>query len=452
MAKMSDNLIGYGAAQVFDTSRSVNAYKSALAKKEKDAKADDEKFLKSLSVDSKGVRAVDVPRFTEKYNEFMEWSAKNQVDLKNPSKNPAIFQQFQVKKNELLQDVAMSKQAQATHNTMSDTIFKGREEFYNSSNVKGANTLHETSIYDDGFQGALSFQPGRDTNAALAAVPVKDLHTETTYENEQGVKTKTFKIKEDALDNAVDLFYNQYQMEYENDFDTEKEARDFIKKNIKGRIKQDYQLTREGDGDFNLQFGSGGRVGKIAYDFEELDSQAATDLFADENLFTPIGRGKGPLLNPEGGQVSNLRKIDFSTGTSETKPITFRDKDGTDYKDVIPQSFIIDNEGNQYMSFYKDAKALTISEKETLISNKRSELILDNISPEEATKQAEEAVNALDGNVMIFTDKIPKTQINTHYNFLYNTLEERGLFKGTAKPQQTEEEVETNNDPLGLNL
>jgi hypothetical protein len=61
-------------------------------------------------------------------------------------------------------------------------------------------------------------------------------------------------------------------------------------------------------------------------------------------------------------------------------------------------------------------------------------------------------VNALDGNVMMFTDKIPKTQINTHYNFLYNTLEERGLFKGAAKPEQTEEEVETNNDPLGLNL
>ena len=40
---------------------------------------------------------------------------------------------------------------------------------------------------------------------------------------------------------------------------------------------------------------------------------------------------------------------------------------------------------------------------------------------------------------MMFTDKIPKTQINTHYNFLYNTLEERGLFEGTAKPQQTED-------------
>jgi len=438
MAKMSDSLIGYGAAQVFDTSRSVNVYKAALAKKEKDAKADDEKFLKSLSVDTKGVRAIDVPKFTEKYNEFMDWSAKNQVDLKNPSKNPVIFQQFQVKKNELLQDIAASKQAQAAHNSMSDIIFKGKEQFYNSSNIKGANALHETSIYDDGFQSALSFQPGRDTNAALAAVPVKDLHTETTYENEEGVKTKTFKIKEGALDNAVDLFYNQYQMEFENDFDTEQEAREFIKKNIKGRIKQDYQLTREGDGK-DEEFGRGSRVGKIAYDFEDLDSEAATALLSDESLFVSFGEFEGPFLNPKRGKVPPLRKIDFSTGTSETKPITFRDKDGTDYKDVIPQSFLIDNEGNQYMSFYKDSKALTTSEKETLISNKRSDLILDGITATEATKQAKEVINNLDGNVMMFTDKIPKTQINTHYNFLYDALTERGLFKATAKPQPTKD-------------
>ena len=66
MAKMSDNLIGYGAAQVFDVSSTVRGYKEALVKKEKRAKVADDKFMKSLSVDTNGIRAVDVPKFTEK--------------------------------------------------------------------------------------------------------------------------------------------------------------------------------------------------------------------------------------------------------------------------------------------------------------------------------------------------------------------------------------------------
>jgi hypothetical protein len=423
MAKMSDNLIGYGAAQVFDTSRSVNAYRLALAKKEKDAKAADEKFLKSLSVDSKGVRSVDVPRFTEKYNEFMEWAAKNQVDLKNPSKNPVIFQQFQQKKNDLIQDVARSKEAQATHNRITKQVYEGKEMFYNSDNVKGANRLHETSIYDDGFQDALSFQPGRDTNAALAAVPVKDLHTETTYENEQGVKTKTFKIKEDALDNAVDLFYNQYQMEFENDFDTEQGAKDFIKKNIKGRIKQDYQLTREGDGGgINIGIG-GGSTGKVNYDVLNLSEQDAAAKYSDFGF-------------------TGAKEISFGFIKGENKPITFKDsKTGEIFEGVIPKAIILDpTTGSQGFVFYKPGKPMSESEIEKAFNKKKSELEAkgdETLTDEQINAQAQEHVESLRNGAEFSASNVPIGEINVHYDNLYDRLKEGGVFD-VKKTEQTE--------------
>ena len=430
MAKMSDNLIGYGAAQVFDTSRSVSAYAQLLKQKKADAIKADEKFLKSLSVDSKGVRAVDVPKFTEKYNEFMQWAADNQVDLKNPTKNPAIYQQFQVKKNELIQDVAMSKQAQEKHNDITSTIHKGREEFYNSKNVEGANTLHETSIYDEGFSNALGFTPGRDTNAALASVPVKDLHTETTFENQQGVKTTTYKVKEDALDNAVDLHFKQYQIEYLQDFESEDAARAFIKDNIKQRIKSDYQLTREGDGGgINIGIG-GGSTGKVNYDVLNLSEQDAAAKYSDFGF-------------------TGAREISFGFIKGENKPITFKDgKTGEVFENVIPKAIIVDPiSGEQGFAFYKPGKELSQSEKETALANKRSELIKNGLSAEDATIQAQEYVDGLERGAEFNATNVPIGEINVHYDNLYDRLKEGGVFD-VKKPEETK----TNDDPLGLGL
>lgn len=421
---MSDNLIGYGAAQVFDTSRSVGAYKDLLKQKQADAVKSDEKFLKSLSVDTKGVRAVDVPKFTEKYNEFMQWAADNQVDLKNPSKNPVIYQQFQVKKNELLQDVAMSKQAQATHKSITETVYKGREEFYNSKNVEGANKLHETSIYDEGFNDALGFKAGRDTNAALASVPVKDLHTETTFENNEGVKTTTYKIKEDALDNAVDLHFKQYQIEYMDDFGSEDEARAFIKDNIQQRIKSDYQLIRKGDGGgINIGLG-GGSTGQVNYDVLNLSEQDAAAKYSDFGF-------------------QGAKEISFGFMKGENKPITFKDgKTGEVFENVIPKAIIVDPEtGNQGFVFYKPGEKLSESERTEMIADKRSKLINSGVDESEATVQAQEYVQGVEQGAEFNATNVPIGEINVHYDNLYDRLNEGGVFDTT-----------NNNNPLGLNF
>lgn len=432
---MSDNLIGYGAAQVFDTSRSVNTYAQLLKQKKADAVKADEKFLKSLSVDSKGVRAVDVPKFTEKYNEFMQWAADNQVDLKNPTKNPVIFQQFQQKKNELLQDVAMSKQAQEKHNNITSTIHKGREEFYNSKNVEGANNLHETSIYNEGFSNALGFTPGRDTNAALASVPVKDLHTETTFENQQGVKTTTYKVKEDALDNAVDLHFKQYQIEYLQDFESEDAARTFIKDNIRQRIKSDYQLTREGDGGgINIGIG-GGSTGKVNYDVLNLSEQDAAAKYSDFGF-------------------TGAKEISFGFAKGENKPITFKDsKTGEVFEGVIPKAIILDpTTGSQGFVFYKPGKQMSESAIKEAFNSKKNELEArgdETLTDEQINAQAQEYVESLRNGAEFSASNVPIGEINVHYDNLYDKLKEGGLFKSTAKPQQTNNESEQKTDAFG---
>jgi hypothetical protein len=432
MAELGKNLIGYGAAQVFDTSRSTNMYAKLLQKKEKDALAADEKFLKSLSIDSKGLRAVDIPGYTKKYNEFVEWSANNQVDLKNPTKNPLVFQEYQKRKNELLQDVSRSSQAKQKQIDSSKTLINGREEFYNILNVDAINNLSETDIYSDNFDEVLNFNLKRDVNKALSKIPVGDLSQESIFESEKGVKTTRYAVKEDALENTVNNFFNQYSIEFLSDFGSEDLAKDFIRQNVRSRIKSDKATTREGSGGgLNIGFG-GGSTGKVNYDVVNLSGEAAGAKYSDFGF-------------------QNAREISFGFIKGENRPITFTSKDGKQtFEDVIPKAIIVDPEtGNQGFVFYKPGKKLSDSERRDIIADKVSELKADTslkISDEEANAQAREYADALETGAEFSASDVPIGQINVHYDNLYDKLEEGGLFKATKK------EKINNNDPLGLGL
>jgi len=429
MAKMSDNLIGYGAAQVFDTSRSVSAYKDALRRKEAKALKADEKFMKSLSVDSKGIRSVDIPGYTEKYNEFLEWSANNQVDLKNPSKNPIAYQEFQGKKNELLQYVQISKEAAKKIQESSKSVIGGKESLYNQNNLNKINSLSETSIFDDNFNEALSFNLGRDVNAALSKIPVGDLSQESIFESEEGVKTTRYAVKEDALENVVNNFFNQYSIEFLSDFESEDLAKEFIRQNVRSRIKSDKATTREGSGGgLNIGFG-GGSTGKVNYDVVNLSGEAAGAKYSDFGF-------------------QNAREISFGFIKGENKPITFTSKDGKQtFEDVIPKAIIVDPEtGGQGFVFYKPGKELSETERNDAIATKKSALIAEGVSSDEAQAQAIEYADALETGAEFSVSDVPEGQINVHYDNLYKRLKKGGLFEATKK-----EEI-NNNDPLGLGL
>ena len=313
MATMSTNLIGYGAAQVFDTSRSVNAFATALAKKEAQAVKADEKFLKSLSVNSKGLRSVDIPGFTEKYNDFLDWTAQNQSDLKNPTKNPSVYQEMKTRKNELETDIERSKQALAKQMNDSKTMVNGRQEFYNPQNLNAINSLSETDIYSDTFNDVLGYNLRRDTSKALGSIPLNTLHIESDVPvtDAEGVvtQTKSYAVNEEALTNAVNNHFNQYSIEYMQDFASEDAAKEFIYNDIKPKIKKDRkEVIKTKSGGFSFGFG-GGSTGDVNYDVVEFDANS-------DNKYQDLGFG------------NNTKEISFGFVKGENKPITFTEKKG----------------------------------------------------------------------------------------------------------------------------
>lgn len=432
MAELGKNLIGYGAAQVFDTSRSVGLYTNLLQKKEKDALAADEKFMKSLSVDPKGLRSVDIPGYTKKYNDFVQWSADNQVDLKNPTKNPLVFQEFQKRKNELLQDVSRSSQAKQKQINSSKTLINGREEFYNSLNVNAINNLSETDIYSKNFDEALNFNLKRDVNAALAKVSVKDLAKQTIFEGTDRVKTTSYSVKEDALSNAVNLHYNQYAIEYGQDFESEDLAKEFIANNLRSRIKSDKATTRKSDGGgLNIGFG-GGSTGKVNYNVINLSEQDAAGKYADFGF-------------------QGAKEISFGYAKGENRPITFKDGNQT-FENVIPKAIVIDpTTGREGFVFYSPGKKLSEAERNDIIAAKMNEIqnsSTTTISDADAKAQAIEYANSIEQGAEFQTSNIPVGEINVQYDFLYDRLREGGVF-GVKKSKQTNNKSEQKTDAFG---
>lgn len=434
MATMSTNLIGYGAAQVFDTSRSVNAFATALAKKEAQAVKADEKFLKSLSVNSKGLRSVDIPGFTEKYNDFLDWTAQNQSDLKNPTKNPSVYQEMKTRKNELETDIERSKQALAKQMSDSKTVVNGRQEFYNPQNLNAINSLSETDIYSETFNDVLGYNLRRDTSKALGSIPLNTLHIESDVPvtDAEGVvtQTKSYAVNEEALTNAVNNHFNQYSIEYMQDFASEDAAKEFIYNDIKPKIKKDRKETiKTKSGGFSFGFG-GGSTGDVNYDVVEFDANS-------DNKYQDLGFG------------NNTKEISFGFVKGENRPITFTEN-GEVYENVIPKAIVVDSEtGKEGFVFYKPGKELSESEKLDIIAGKKSQLIISGLSDDEATIQAREYADGIEQGAEFSVSKIPVGQINVHYDGLYDMLKEGGMFKPSGKTEEETEE-ENNQDPLDI--
>lgn len=431
MAKMSDNLIGYGAAQVFDISSTVKGYKEALAKKEKRAKVADDKFMKSLSVDTKGIRAVDVPKFTEKYNEFLDWAANNQVDLKNPSGNPKVFMEFQQYKQGLLQDIAQSKATAQRIVNDTKTLSSKPDDFYTLNNIESINTLNETSIYDDNFNNSSNYMLARDYNSALMSINTEDLVKEV--ESQRGeVRTKNDVLQSKALKATANNFFNQYEMELTNQYGSKEKALAFLEDNLSSRTILDYKQSIVGDGGgINIGLG-GGSTGKVNYDVLNLSEQDAAAKYSDFGF-------------------TGAKEISFGFIKGENKPITFKDgKTGEVFEGVIPKAIILDpTTGDQGFVFYKPGKPMSESEKEEVLVNKKYELsqITPQLTEEEIQIQAQEYVDGLEGGAEFNATNVPIGEINVHYDNLYDRLKEGGVFD-VKKTKETK----TNDDPLGLGL
>jgi len=434
MAKMSDNLIGYGAAQVFDVSSTVRGYKEALVKKEKRAKVADDKFMKSLSVDTNGIRAVDVPKFTEKYNEFLDWAANNQVDLKNPSGNPKVFMEFQQYKQGLLQDIAQSKATAQRIVNDTKTLSSKPDDFYTLNNIESINTLNETSIYDDNFNNSSNYMLARDYNSALMSINTENLVKEV--ESQKGeVRTKNDVLQSKALKVTANNFFNQYEMELTNQYGSKEEALAFLEDNLSSRTILDYKQSIVGDGGgINIGFG-GGSTGKVNYDVLNLSEQDAAAKYSDLDF-------------------TGAKEISFGFAKGENKPITFKDsKTGEVFEGVIPKAIILDpTTGSQGFVFYKPGKQMSESAIKEAFNSKKNELEArgdETLTDEQINAQAQEYVESLRNGAEFSASNVPIGEINVHYDNLYDKLKEGGLFKSTAKPQQTNNESEQKTDAFG---
>lgn len=359
-------LIGYGAAQVFDTSKSVNAYERALAMEDKKAKESEAKFLGSLGVDSKGVRQSDIPGFTSKYNEFLQWSSQNQKELRDPSNNPVVWAEFQKKKNSLLQDVALSKQAAQIHKGGTDTVYKGRKEFFSQGNIDKLNTLHSTSIYDDGFDQAMSFKLGRDYTGSLNALKGTKYVDKHSYEDESGVTRERYTIKEDAVENDVDAFYRTYQEDLLDDHGDEDSAKNYVRQYIESILPAGTKVAREGDGGFTMNFGSG-RYGQIGFQKGELN---------------PDTYFKGPSSKLVSGQ-----EVMFSMGRGKENPTINLPLAGGVAQSITPQSIVKLDDGKDYLGYIVRPESMDKDQKEAMLRIIESEALT--MFPEDSDAQLE---------------------------------------------------------------
>lgn len=381
------NLIGYGRAQVFDTSGLAKQYAGVVEQKKKDAAAAEEKFLKSIQVKTDGMRNVDIEGFTQNYNEFVNWAAENQQALRNPAKNPAVWAEFEKRKNGMLQDVSRSKQAMEKENAIYDTM-TGNKEFYTQANMEGHGALHSTSIYDQGFQSAFEYQPGRDYASHLSKVDVSDLHRQTKVEKGD-VTTTSYQVKEDALSDAVDLEYKQYQMEYNRDFATEEEAKAFIDSNLRNRIKSDYSRTLDEP-----------KTGGSGWRSEETISKAVRGLKLEMYNTQHFD------LSDKGSTANEYKEAIFKTKTKGGKAVDnprVTVNVGGKNQEVQPYSIIKGDDGTSYLGYQVPTDKMSERDKAAIKSDVKTQIMMDDsLSDDEVSAKLEEEMKKIDEQGIYF--------------------------------------------------
>ena len=380
------NLIGYGRAQVFDTSGLAKQYAGVVEQKKKDAAAAEEKFLKSIQVKTDGMRNIDIERFTQNYNEFVGWAAENQQALRNPAKNPAIWAEFEKRKNGMLQDVSRSKQAMEKENAIYDTM-TGNSDFYTMENMEGHGALHSTSIYDQGFQSAFEYQPGRDYSSHLSKVNVKDLHRQVKVEKGD-VTTTSYEVKEDALKNTVDLEYKQYQMEYNRDFATEEEAKAFIDSNLRNRIKSDYSRILD-----EPKSGDGWRSEKTV-------SKAVRSLKLE------MYNSQHFDLSDKGSAANEYKEAVFKTKTKGGKAVDnprVTVNVGGENQEVQPYSIIKGDDGTSYLGYQVPTEKMSSRDRLAMKTEVKAQIMLNpELSDDEVSAKLEEEIKKIDEQGIYF--------------------------------------------------
>lgn len=368
------NLIGYGRAQVFDTSGIAEQYAGHVEQEKKEKAAAEEKFLESIQVSTDGMRNADIEGFTGKYNDFVGWAAQNQDALRNPAKNPAVWTEFEKKKNELLQDVSLSKQAMSSYNDGLDRIHSN-SEWYTSGNQTSLSTLADTSIYDSGFQDALGFKLGRDYNDSLLKINTSDLSKKVEIEKDD-VTTTENRADPEAIKAVAQKFVNKYSQEMINDYGSIESANTAIIDHLTARTNKDYKrLTDEEKSGFKW-----GGLGSRKYGGVGYSHPSSIDLDKYKSVVSGAGetevvmgssediKGSHQIAAYIANNPEDYKEISFSTPKkdSPTISISLQGEKGS-VRRVVPTNIIKGKGGDDYLGYIVKLDTLSDKDKEALI-------------------------------------------------------------------------------------
>lgn len=458
-----ENLIGYGRAQVFDTSGIAKQYAGHVEQEKKEKAAAEEKFLKSIQVSTDGMRNADIEGFTGKYNDFVDWAAQNQDALRNPAKNPAVWTEFEKKKNELLQDVSLSKQAMSSYNDGLDRIHSN-SEWYTTENQTALSTLAETPIYDSGFQDALGFQLGRDWVSALAGVDAEKMYKEGISEVGK-TTTKEYSPDEGRIQSATESYIKTYGPEVSNAFGGDMDAaREYVSSDIRTRVKKYHSVTLDEDKEGFTWGGLGSRkYGGVGYSHPsniDLDKYKSVVSNAGETEVVMGSsediKGSHQIAAYIANNPEDYKEISFSTPKkdSPTISISLQGEKGN-VRRVVPTNIIKGKGGDDYLGYIVKLDTLSDKDKEALIDAESEVIYSMDLGKTEEEKaiaaKTKEILEGGDGDYFALekmTTGIIQV-IDAKYDGFATAVTEDESFWGFSGKQA---ESKTNTDPLGLGI
>lgn len=166
MSKQRDGLTrNVGLAQTFDFSPLIE--REVQKKKEKDAAI--ASVINDISdIDTSGVRQVDMTGMTREYEDLQDFVMENYEAISNPGKNPEVYGEYRKRKQMILRNVSLSKQAAKQEISLSEQL--SSSDLYQAryqENTEFIKNLHNTSIYSSTDAGNVSMN--EDFNTVLGA-------------------------------------------------------------------------------------------------------------------------------------------------------------------------------------------------------------------------------------------------------------------------------------------
>ena len=310
--------IGYGKAQVFDTSKLADNVKfvgEKLEQKRKQKKKDKAEYLKNMTdIDVSKIRQVDADYITSSVNDVSEYFYKNSAAIMNPKLDGGkSSMELQRLKGFAVGEVQKSIGIKEEDKLLNDRINSDQEHFGTNENYSLHNRRSRTSMNDPMWNDRETPVTETEVSTSMTEQEKSEFYSKSKSEQQEILRNK----------NPMQVALNDY-----NSLTTDKEKQQFL-------VNNNYELGDSGDkgdgvdGDFGDKSKEAEELflGKVNESIESTSSVvgSSSDISGYENYEDYAQNNVGIALNEQ--EFNNL-KSDYnayettwneSQGTFETK-------------------------------------------------------------------------------------------------------------------------------------